>query len=78
MTQKSIKILSLVLLSITFLSCDKIGKKIENYDLFGLDQANQGIKMQEEKIKAARDYQRSMRTIREDAYDSPNILKGGQ
>ena len=75
MTQKSIKILSLVLLSITFLSCDKIGQQIENYDMFGLDRANEGIKMQEQKIKAAQDYQKSMGQVRQDAYSSPNVLK---
>ena len=59
-------------------SCDKIGKKVENYDLFGLDAANEAAKMQQKKIDAARAYQGSMRTIREDAYNSPNILGGKQ
>jgi len=60
------------------LSCEKIGKKVENYDLFGLERANEATKIQQEKINKAREQQRSMRTIREDAYNSPNILGGGQ
>ena len=67
-----------ILSSLLFSSCDKIEKKVENYDLFGLDAANEAAKMQQKKIDAARAYQGSMRTIREDAYNSPNILGGSQ
>jgi len=76
--RKSRTSLYLVICSVILCSCEKITKKIENYDLFGLEQANKGMQMQQEKIRAAREHQRSMRTIREDAYNSPNILGGQQ
>jgi len=67
-----------LLSSLLLSSCDKIEKKVENYDLFGLDAANEAAKMQQKKIDAARAYQGSMGTIRQDAYNSPNILGGSQ
>jgi hypothetical protein len=57
-------------------SCDKIAEKAENYDLFGLEQANEGMKIQQEKIKAAREYQKGTMTLQQDAYNSPSILGG--
>ena len=68
----------LAMLCLSLCSCDRIKEKAENYDLFGLEQANKGIKMQQEKIKAAREYQKGTMTLQQDAYNSPSILGGQQ
>ena len=54
--------------------CEKLGQRIENYDLFGLEQAQEGIQQQEQKIRAARDYQRSYSPESTRTQNDPNIL----
>jgi hypothetical protein len=64
----------LIVVAIFSAGCEKIGKKIENYDLFGLEQAQEGIQQQDEKIKAARDYQKNFSPQGTAAQNEPNIL----
>ena len=63
-----------LILCLSLLGCDQITKEIENYDLFGLDQAQEGIKESEKKIEAARAYQKKFSPKSRNSYNTPNIL----
>jgi len=64
----------LLLLIISLASCDKLTKKVENFDLFGLDQAGGAIDKNNEKIKAARDYQKEYSTSTDNSPVETSIL----
>jgi hypothetical protein len=66
----------LIILLISLVGCDKLTKRIENFDLFGLDQAEKAIDQQNEKIRAAREYQATHSTTVPDASPPPSDILG--